>query len=82
MLADSPAALLGADARQLGVMPAYKGTLAELPLVPGRLANEGPWPGAATLASRLRTLPSHGLVRSVDVDAIVELMGRNERRRS
>jgi perosamine synthetase len=74
-------ALRGADARRLGIMPGYEGILADLPLAPGRLVNAGPWPGAAQLASRLRTLPSHSLLRSDDVAAIVQRLEREERRR-
>jgi dTDP-4-amino-4,6-dideoxygalactose transaminase len=79
---NDPTALLDVDARRLGIMPAYKRVLAELPLAPGRLANTGPWPGASDLASRLRTLPTHSLLRSTDVAAIVKLLARNEHWRS
>jgi dTDP-4-amino-4,6-dideoxygalactose transaminase len=80
LLVDDPTALLDGDARRLGVMPGYQGLLADLPLAPGRLVNGGPWPGAAQLASRLRTLPTHGLLRPVDIAAIVRLLGRGEHR--
>lgn len=81
VLARDPAELRDGMARRLGVMPGYAGTLADW-VRPGRLANAGPWPGAAELASRLRTLPSHSLVRSSDVAAIVQLLGRPPHRRS
>jgi dTDP-4-amino-4,6-dideoxygalactose transaminase len=74
-------ALRDPDARRLGIMPGYEGILADLPLAPGRLVNAGPWPGAAQLASRLRTLPSHSLLRSRDMAAIVQRLEREERRR-
>jgi hypothetical protein len=78
---NDPRALRDAGARQLGVMPGYEGILADLPLSPGRLANGGPWGGAVQLASRLRTLPSHSLLRSGDAVAIVQRLGREEQRR-
>lgn len=78
ILVNDPTALLDSDARRLGVMPGYPGMLADLPLAPGRLANEGPWPGATELSSRLRTLPTHSLLRSRDVTAIAQLLGREE----
>ena len=71
-------ALRDADARRLGIMPGYDGILADLPLAPGRLVNAGPWPGAEQLASRLRTLPSHSLLRSDDVAAIIHCLEREE----
>jgi perosamine synthetase len=76
VLARDGVALRDGVARRLGVMPGYEGILADLPLAPGRLVNSGPWPGAAELASRLRTLPTHGLLRSADEAAIVHLLGR------
>jgi len=82
VLVRDPSALRGADARSLGIMPGYERTLAELPLAPGRLVNSGQWPGAVALASRLRTLPSHSLVSSTDVAAIVKLLGRDLEGRS
>ena len=82
LLVNDATALLDADARRLGVMPGYRGLLADLPLAPGRLANAGPWPGAAELALRLRTLPTHSLLRSSDVTAIVQLLGRSGNRHS
>jgi dTDP-4-amino-4,6-dideoxygalactose transaminase len=78
VLVNEPLSLLGADARRLGIMPGYRRLLADLPLAPGRLASHGPWPGAAQLASRLRTLPSHSLLNSTDVAAIVKLLERRE----
>ena len=78
VLVRDPAALRSEAARHLGVMPGYERTLADLPLSPGRLANAGPWPGAAALASRLRTLPTHGLLGATDVARIVQLLGQAE----
>lgn len=82
LLVNDATALLDADARRLGVMPGYRRLLADLPLAPGRLVSAGPWPGAAELASRLRTLPTHSLLRSSDVTAIVQLLGRSGNRHS
>jgi dTDP-4-amino-4,6-dideoxygalactose transaminase len=82
VLVNDPTALLDADARRLGIMPGYEGILADLPLEPGRLVNTGPWPGAEELASRLRTLPSHSLMRATDEAAIVQILERNEHRRT
>jgi dTDP-4-amino-4,6-dideoxygalactose transaminase len=81
MLVNDAADLLDADARRFGVMPGYRGILADLPLAPGRLVSAVSWPGAAELASKLRTLPTHSLVTSGDVAAIVRLLARNERKR-
>jgi dTDP-4-amino-4,6-dideoxygalactose transaminase len=78
VLVNDPTVLLDADARRLGVMPGYQRLLADLPLAAGRLVNAGPWPGAAELVSRLRTLPTHSQMRSADVAAIVRLLGRKE----
>ena len=82
MLVSDAAVLRDRAARRLGIMCGYKQILADLPLAPGRLANNGPWPGAAELAARLRTLPTHSLVSSTDVAAIVRLLARTESRRS
>jgi perosamine synthetase len=80
VLSHDSAALLDGASRRLGIMPGYPGLLADLPLAPGRLVNAGPWPGAATLASQLRTLPSHNLLRDDDVAAIVRHLGRHDHR--
>lgn len=82
VLVNDSTALLDAAARRLGVMPGYPSLLADLPLDPGRLANGGPWPGAARLTSRLRTLPTHSLLRSSDSAAIEQLLEREDRRAS
>jgi perosamine synthetase len=81
VMVSDPEALRDGGARRLGIMPGYEGILADLPLAPGRLANGGPWRGAAQLASRLRTLPSHSLLRAGDVTAIVQRLGLEEQRR-
>jgi perosamine synthetase len=75
-------ALVGQDARNLGIMPAYPGILADLPVAPGRLAGPGAYPGATELGSSLRTLPTHSLVGPRDVAAIVQLLGRGDHHRS
>lgn len=75
VLVNDPLSFLNDEARRLGVMTAYKTTLAGLPLMPGRLVNGGPWPGAAHLAARIRTLPSHSLLSSSEFAAIVRLLG-------
>jgi dTDP-4-amino-4,6-dideoxygalactose transaminase len=74
VLVNGPASFLGGDARKRGIMTAYKTTLADLPLNAGRLVNSGPWPGAVQLAARIRTLPSHSLVRSDELAAIVSFL--------
>ncbi len=79
VLAGSARSLLDDDARRLGVMPGYVKTLAALPVAAGRLARRGEWPGANVLASRLRTLPTHSLLRPGDFAAIVELIDRDAR---
>jgi perosamine synthetase len=81
VLVNDSGALLDGDARRLGIMPGYEGILADLQLAPGRLMNTGSSPGAAQLASRLRTLPSHSLLRPDDVAAIVQRLEREEQRR-
>lgn len=81
VMANDASALRDGVARRLGIMPGYERILAELPLAPRRLVGGGPWPGATELARRLRTLPSHSLLRSIDVAAIVQLLGSRELRR-
>ncbi len=76
------AALHGGAARRLGIMRGYEQILADLPLAPGRVVNGGPWPGATELAARLRTLPTHSLLSSADIAAIVKLLKQSEPRRS
>jgi dTDP-4-amino-4,6-dideoxygalactose transaminase len=59
--------------RHLGIAASYPTTLAELPavrslLVPGAC---GLLPGASALVDELITLPTHGLLRDDDIDALV-----------
>lgn len=82
VLGRDAAVLRGSAARCLGIMRGYEQVLADLPLAPDRLVNSGPWPGAAQLAARLRTLPTHSLLSSADVAAITQLLVQREPRRS
>lgn len=82
LMVNDSGALRDAAARHLGIMSGYEGTLAALPLAPGRVVNGGPWPGAVALASRLRTLPTHSRLGSTDIAAIVQLLGGGKPRRS
>ncbi len=82
VLVHDAAALRDRTARRLGIMCGYKQLLADLPLAPGRVVNGGPWPGATELAARLRTLPTHSLLSSTDVAAIVRHVNEPEPRRS
>ncbi len=82
MLVSDAAALRDGAARRLGIMRGYEQILADLPLVPGRVVNSGPWPGAVQLAARLRTLPTHSLLSSADIGSIVHLLQQLEPRRS
>lgn len=81
VLVRDEAALSDPPARHLGIMRGYERVLADLPLMEGRLLNSGPWPGAAQLAARLRTLPTHSLLSSADVAAIVQLVEQPQPRR-
>lgn len=57
--------------RPLGVMPAYPQGLAQLTSFRPRVRNAGEaHPGAAALASRLVTLPTHGQLRAADLEAL------------
>ncbi len=67
--AASPAALRAG--RPLGVMPAYPKPLGELSGFRTRVRNSGePHPGAEMLATRLVTLPTHGLLHGADLAAL------------
>ena len=77
VLVNDAASLRDGAARGRGVMRGYEGIVAGLPLAPGRLVNEGPWPGAVALAARLRTVPNHSLLRARDIAAIVQLIARS-----
>ncbi|HEU5219815.1 MAG TPA: DegT/DnrJ/EryC1/StrS family aminotransferase [Gemmatimonadales bacterium] len=58
-------------ARRLGVMPGYPNSLADLPGFRERVVNRSdPFPGARTLAARLGTLPTHGLLSPADFAGI------------
>jgi len=55
-------------ARALDVMPGYPLALCDLPGFAERVVNRGDgFPGARTLAARLITLPTHGLLREADL---------------
>ncbi len=82
VLVNDAVALRDRVARRLGIMRGYEQTLADLPVALGRIVNSGPWPGAVELAARLRTLPTHSLLSSADIAAIVKLLGQLEPRRS
>jgi perosamine synthetase len=82
VLVNDAAALRDRAARRLGIMRGYEQLLADLPLAPGRVVNSGPWPGAAQLAARLRTLPTHSLLSSADIAAIVRHIEQPEPIRS
>lgn len=68
---NAPSAAALQSGRRLGVMPAYPRILAELPALRDRLRNaEEKHPGAETLATRLVTLPTHGLLQAKDLEAL------------
>jgi len=59
-----------ADARRLGIMRSYPGTLATLPSVRERLVPvTRRWPGAEDLVRQLVTFPTHSLLDAQDRDA-------------
>ncbi|HSM37273.1 MAG TPA: DegT/DnrJ/EryC1/StrS family aminotransferase [Longimicrobiales bacterium] len=62
-------------ARRLGVARAYPEPLTLLPEVRAVLVEAGgPWPGAASLAADLVTLPTHSLLRRSDAEEILRAM--------
>jgi len=62
-----------AAARALGIMPGYPGTLADLPGFADRVRNAGvSLPGARELATRLGTMPTHGLLGPEDLQRLQE----------
>lgn len=64
-------------ATALGVARGYPQPLAQLPAVVERLAppfRGRVWPGAETLADRLVTLPTHGLLGTKDREALLDLV--------
>lgn len=64
-------------AGRFGVSRMYPGTLDRLPQLTGRLVNGGePMPGAAWIADRLLTLPTHHRVRARDREAIIRAVRR------
>lgn len=68
--------LRGAEARSLGVMPGYPEPLDRLPALAGLQRNpSAAHPGARTLAERLFTLPTHGLLEPADRRRIEDLVG-------
>jgi len=65
-------------ARALGIMPGYPLALCDLPGFTGRVVNlEAPFPGARTLAERLITLPTHGLLGEADLDRLESWLTAN-----
>ena len=66
--------LTGARALGLGVMPGYPHCLAELPGFRDRMVEEEPSPGAALLAGRLFTLPTHSRMTLRDRSRLAALI--------
>lgn len=69
------------EARRLGIESSYPTPLPELPAVrrPDDPSTRA-WPGAATLATRLVTLPTHARLSGSDLVRIVALLGPGEPR--
>ena len=64
------------EARRLGIMQAYPGTLAELPGFGTRARNAGAaFPGARHLVESLFTLPTHGLLSERDLAELDRWIG-------
>ena len=67
-------------AGRFGVMRGYPRTLDELPGFDARLINsDEPLSGARSLASRLLTLPTHGLLDDGDIDALCAWIAETRR---
>lgn len=64
-----------ADLRRLGAAEGYPCPLPELPVLRSAGTN-GPWYGAARLATQLVTLPSHSWVRTDDIRLVQRLLSR------
>jgi len=72
------AAAASSEARALGIMPGYPLALCDLPGFAGRVVNRGDaFAGARTLAERLVTLPTHGLLCEADLDRLETWLARN-----
>lgn len=68
---------LSAEARRLGIMPGYPGTLSTLPGFRGRLLDpDASYPGATRLARSLFTLPTHGQLAERDLIALERWLGK------
>lgn len=63
-----------ASGRQLGLMPGYPRALPELPQWGAKSGAPSSCPGAALLAARLVTLPTHRWVQATDIDAAAALL--------
>jgi len=77
-LPDRPSVDLAVDprARSLGVYPGYPLVLGDLPGFARRLVErETPMPGARTLARELVTLPTHGALKTADLERILTWLG-------
>jgi len=72
------AAGASSGARALGIMPGYPQALCDLPGFAARVVNRrDPFAGARTLAERLVTLPTHGLLSDADLDRLAAWLERN-----
>jgi dTDP-4-amino-4,6-dideoxygalactose transaminase len=65
----------GGEARRLGIMPGYPGTLAELAGFRGRCQGLGGYPGAEALRDSLWTLPVHSRMRAEDLAEVGRWVG-------
>jgi perosamine synthetase len=72
------AAATSAEARALGIMPGYPRALCDLRGFAERVVNRGDgFPGARTLAERLITLPTHGLLSEEDLERLEAWLARS-----
>jgi dTDP-4-amino-4,6-dideoxygalactose transaminase len=62
------------EGRALGIMPGYPLPLPELPPLAAKIVGRQPYPGAATLAQTLVTVPTHSLLSLGDMHRIVTLL--------
>jgi hypothetical protein len=62
------------DAERFGIAASYPRLLRELPGLSGRILAEGVYPGAQELVTDLITLPTHSLLTSRDLEAVVAIV--------
>jgi dTDP-4-amino-4,6-dideoxygalactose transaminase len=64
-------------AERLGIAASYPRLLRELPGISGRILADRAYPGAQELVTDLITLPTHSLLTSGDIEAVVAIVASN-----